>query len=451
MATAPNLVVAGHPDLARKLRNTGRFPAVFDVASATELRALSKSGKVAPPAAFIFAPQFNEDLPEAKVPLLANALAANGFTVLVHAFFTRRGDHFIPAVVASAEPMSMLDLLTTLGALQPDLQPEPPPQLWKALAPPAIETGARPQTANANPPSSGPAQASSSKGHERSETPPAKDGAATAFKTAPAQDVIRRGRVIVIASAKGGVGKTSTTVDLALYTARSLWAAGRGGATVVVDANVQQADVARYLNLTSPTILDLPQAPGELSAQSVRHHLARIPEIGLHALLGPPDPLSADPALISPALYQEIVTVLRGAFDFVFIDTPVAKPHHTTFVDLILPEADAILVPVEPDRVTLEAVHAWLTAITAPDRRVSAEKISLILNRARSDAEYGPEEVAGLLPGWRLAGVLPEDVRRMKTVNANQLVQSRPSPDLEPSLRGILQAASDDPVFSPSR
>src|SRR5207253_8107601 len=56
--TAPNLVVAGDTGVARKLRETGRFPVVFDVASARELRALSRSGQVAAPAAFMFAPGF---------------------------------------------------------------------------------------------------------------------------------------------------------------------------------------------------------------------------------------------------------------------------------------------------------------------------------------------------------------------------------------------------------
>ncbi|MFC5750723.1 serine/threonine protein kinase [Actinomadura rugatobispora] len=143
MATAPYLVVAGHLDLARKLRDTGRFPAVFDVASATQLRDLSRSRKVDPPAAFIFAPEFDEDLPNAGVPLLADGLAASGYTVLVHAFYTQRGDTFDPRVHTTAQPMSMADLLTTLGALHPDLpahhqadlQPEPPPEPWGIPAP----------------------------------------------------------------------------------------------------------------------------------------------------------------------------------------------------------------------------------------------------------------------------------------------------------------------------
>ena len=143
MTTAPNLVVTGDAVLARKLRDTGRFPTVFDVASATGLRELSRSGEVRQPAAFLFTPGFDEDIPETRVPDLANGLAASGFTVLVHGFFTDRGDRFDEGVVASARQMSLSDLLAALGAAppagpafpgpasEPDLQPEPPPEPWE--------------------------------------------------------------------------------------------------------------------------------------------------------------------------------------------------------------------------------------------------------------------------------------------------------------------------------
>jgi hypothetical protein len=144
---APNLVVAGDPGLAWKLWNTGLFPSVFDVASATGLRDLSKRGRVRYPAAFMFGPEFNEDIPGTEVRLLADRLVASGFTVIVHAFFTGRGDVFDSRVATTSEPMSMAGLLATLGvtppgrqpgppeswlAQPPDLYPEPPPDPWAA-------------------------------------------------------------------------------------------------------------------------------------------------------------------------------------------------------------------------------------------------------------------------------------------------------------------------------
>ncbi|MFD0538397.1 serine/threonine protein kinase [Actinomadura luteofluorescens] len=162
MVTTPNVIVAGHPDLARRLRGTGRFPAVFDAASASGLRDLSKSGEVRAPAAFLFAPDFDEDLPGAGVPFLADRLAASGHTVVVHGFFTERGDVFAPEVIATAKPLTLKELLELLGAARPESPPAsagttftwpsdgPPPELRvsAAEAPPAAGAGAGGARAN---------------------------------------------------------------------------------------------------------------------------------------------------------------------------------------------------------------------------------------------------------------------------------------------------------------
>jgi hypothetical protein len=137
MTTVPSLVVAGDPDIAQKLQSTGHFRAVFHVTSATELRALSRSGKVRPPATFMFAADFEEDLPDVTVRVLANGLAGDGFIVVVHNFFTESGDVFDPRVVVHTRPMTLSDLLAVLGAAaQPvthaELLPEPPPEAWAA-------------------------------------------------------------------------------------------------------------------------------------------------------------------------------------------------------------------------------------------------------------------------------------------------------------------------------
>ncbi|MEV4003513.1 protein kinase [Actinomadura sp. NPDC049753] len=152
MVTAPNLIVAGNPDLSRRLRATGRFAAVFDAASASGLRDLSKSGRVRAPAAFMFAPDFEEDLPEAGVPFLADRLAASGHTVIVHGFYTERGDVFSPEVIATAKPLTLAELLELLGAprSEPATGPAgttftwpsdgPPPELRVAAAPRATDS-----------------------------------------------------------------------------------------------------------------------------------------------------------------------------------------------------------------------------------------------------------------------------------------------------------------------
>lgn len=559
MATAPNLVVAGDPGVARSLRETGRFSAVYDAASAAELRDLSKSGRVGSPAAFMFAPGFVEDLPGAGVPVLANGLAGRGFTVLVHGYFAERGDAFAPGVHVIGGQLKMSDLLALFGiagrpaapppaAARPPAPPQtqaaarqqpaaqpfaaapppaegPPPERPPAERPPAQQPPAQQPFAGqpsaggwnpnpaqppsfAQPPGAVPPQAAeppapaapapgpqpwpasapgqqgfagqqgfegqqpvpgggaepvpdqeSATGHDpyAMQAQPSSNGwpgpqqTQAAALVRPERPAPALGRVIAIASAKGGVGKTTTAVNLSVYAARHLHAAGRPARVVLVDTNFQQADVARYLNVESPTILDMLRANGSLRVENVRGHLAHIPDADLFTLLGPQDVTMADPALINAMLYRRIIAVLRQAFDFVFVDTPVAELFHMTFTELILPEADAILVPVEPNRVTLEAARAWLSAITMPRHSrsggVDPEKLSLILNRARTDVDCSPEDVMDLLPGWRFVGMIPEDLEWTQAANNRRLNALQIGPDLEATFREILQFVTGDPVF----
>ena len=59
----------------------------------------------------------------------------------------------------------------------------------------------------------------------------------------------------------------------------------------------------------------------------------------------------------------------------------------------------------------------------------------------------GLQEVIGLLGGWRLVGLIPEDEGWARAVNTHRLIDLHKGPEFERALRGILRAVSDDPAF----
>lgn len=80
-----------------------------------------------------------------------------------------------------------------------------------------------------------------------------------------------RGWVISFAVRKGGVGKTSLTVNSAAFLGRQLAAAGRR--VVVVDMNLQQSDIGSYIHKQSPNVYDIVRNPNLLTAEQIEDAL----------------------------------------------------------------------------------------------------------------------------------------------------------------------------------
>jgi cellulose biosynthesis protein BcsQ len=252
---------------------------------------------------------------------------------------------------------------------------------------------------------------------------------------------------VVIAAPKGGVGKSSLSVSLASFAARELHP--RGARVALVDTNFQQSDVGKYLGQYQPNVLDLIRNPGGLTMERIGTFLLQPPGTDLSVLLGPPSAADADPAVINAALYRKILHVLREIYGVIFVDTPVAEFYHELFSQLVLPKADYILVPVEPNRVTLEDTKGWLTAITAPRHTggggVDRNKIALVLNRARAGVNCDPEDVQDIMSGWRFAGMIPDSDEWQAAINRGQLGDLQKLRDLDTVFRHILALATDQP------
>lgn len=196
-------------------------------------------------------------------------------------------------------------------------------------------------------------------------------------ETQPAVD----GQIITVFAAKGGCGKTTVAVNLGVVLAR-----GTGRRVCVVDLDLAFGDVAISVQLDPVrTIVDAMPMAGHLDITGAASLLTRY-RPGLEMLLAPVTPGDADK--VSAALVGELLTVLRGMFDFVVIDTPAQFSEHVlTAMDasahhvlLTTPDVSAL----KNLRVTLD----MLDLLSYP-RQIR----SVLLNRSDSKVGLSLEDV----------------------------------------------------------
>ena len=122
------------------------------------------------------------------------------------------------------------------------------------------------------------------------------------------------GRVITVAAAKGGVGKTTMAVNLAVELAR-----GGPNQTVIVDFDLMAGDVDMVLGVRPLSSIAAIATPGTpLDPGVVKLSLAPHPT-GLLILSAPDDLVEAD--AIDEALLVDVLAILRTSFRFVVVDT----------------------------------------------------------------------------------------------------------------------------------
>ncbi|HLI29043.1 MAG TPA: response regulator [Chloroflexota bacterium] len=205
-----------------------------------------------------------------------------------------------------------------------------------------------------------------------------------AVAAAPAQPPAptRQGRIVVMFSPKGGVGRTVIGVNLAIAL-RTL----TGARVALADCNLQFGDVGIMLNLAGPkTIQDLlHREPDELTPEVLDSVM--LPHAsGVRVLLAPARPEVAE--LFTAEHMRAILTALRRDFDYLVIDT------WTTFQDLMLTifdHADRILLLTTLDIPAVKNIRMFLDVCEALG--YPPEKVVLALNRADSTGGIDIEDI----------------------------------------------------------
>ncbi|MCC9643202.1 AAA family ATPase [Rhodopirellula sp. JC740] len=215
----------------------------------------------------------------------------------------------------------------------------------------------------------------------------------------------RRGKLLAVASTKGGVGKSTIAVNTAVH-----WATTTDKRVLLVDASLQLGVAASLLNLhPTMTIADVAAMKDRLDATMIRE-VATIHESGLHVLTAPPTP--ADASDVDDECISVILGVAKSAFDLVVVDSfPLLDA--TTLA--IFDRADHVCVVTENVVPTLTGTAAMLKTLDQLD--VRRNRRTMVLNRFQKCAgSLSASEVSEQL-NEPVAAVLKNDRRVVEAAN----------------------------------
>jgi len=253
-----------------------------------------------------------------------------------------------------------------------------------------------------------------------------------------------RGKVIVITSPKGGTGKSSLSINLAVYLGLHL--RGSSQRVCLIDANFQQADTGKLLNQFTPNIGNILKDQAALTPDRIEEYLIARPNWNTSFLLGPTTPKDASPVHYNGQFYSRILDVLRQRFDYIVIDTPVAEVYHDILRGFALPEADFIVLPIVPAIHTLMNTDAWLRTVTLPKHAggdgIDPNKIGIVLNQAQDDVDCDEEQVRKELYGWNYIGAIPATKEWLRCVNNGELIATKNYYEINGALASILYAST---------
>ncbi|QSX00058.1 cell division ATPase MinD [Haloterrigena alkaliphila] len=204
--------------------------------------------------------------------------------------------------------------------------------------------------------------------------------------------------VYAIASGKGGVGKTTTTVNLGTALA------GAGERVAIVDADLGMANLAGFVSLSpdSTTLHDV--LAGDASVDDATYRIT-------DNIVAVPSGTSLDEyADTSPEGLRDVVAELREEFDYVFLDVGAGVSHETV---LPLGLADAVVLVSTPEPA---AVHDSKKTLELTER-AGGEVAGLVVTRTRPESDVSYEEIATRLE-TPLLGTVPEDPAARESVYA---------------------------------
>ncbi|MGI6587828.1 MAG: AAA family ATPase [Peptococcia bacterium] len=204
----------------------------------------------------------------------------------------------------------------------------------------------------------------------------------------------QKSEVITVFGTKGGVGKTTVAVNLAVLLAK------RKQKVVLLDLDLQFGDVSVFLNLfPRRTFSELAQERDVWDIELLESYL--VPHVsGVKILSAPGRPEYAE--LVTAEHIQDVINLLKLSYDYIVIDTPpFFNDTNLTALDL----STQILLVLAMDLATIKNIKLSLELLQSLQH---AEKTKLILNRASDDMGITIADAEETL-NFLIAGYIPSE------------------------------------------
>ena len=202
-----------------------------------------------------------------------------------------------------------------------------------------------------------------------------------------------RGTVVTVFGAKGGIGKTTISTNLATALVKTT-----GNSVVLVDMDTRFGDVAIMMDVAvEQSIADLARHLDSLDRDKIRDYLVQH-HSGAMILPAPLHP--SEWRNLTPQHIEKIITLLAQTHDYVIIDTP------GTFNEIIattLEQASIILLVTSMDIASIKDTALALEMLRAAS--ISEDKVKLTINRCTAANSLREEDVQRVLEYevfWRI-------------------------------------------------
>lgn len=182
---------------------------------------------------------------------------------------------------------------------------------------------------------------------------------------------VTKSQVVTVFGTKGGVGKTTIAVNLAVALAQTK------KKVAMLDLDLQFGDVSVFLNfMPKRTIAELAQEGSSLDMEIIESYM--VPHIsGIKILPAPGRPEYAE--LVTPSQVEHIISRLKSSYDYVIVDTPPAFNETNLSA---LDYSTQILLALSLDLANIKNVKLSLELLDSLHHK---GKIKIVLNRASED------------------------------------------------------------------